>query len=305
MKKPSIFLSHTWEDKIFVRRLAADLAASGADVWLDEAEIKLGESLIEKIRSGIDDMDYVAVVLSPKSISSNWVKHELDIAMNLVIKGKVVRVLPLMFKECELPGFLEGKLYADFTDPQNYFKALAMILASMGLQPKIVLDPLTGLYNWRIMQNQLKGEIQEYVDRSTPFGVLMIDIDNFKKFNDVYGHSSGDSILEKLGILMKSMSKERDILCRSGGDKFFVFRPNISLVETIEFGKTLNISVLGELSLPYENQETPLITVSIGVAHFPEHGENWKDIFQSAHDGLTRAKYSGRNRLEVGGKPLD
>jgi hypothetical protein len=65
-KRPiGVFLSHNWADKDFVRRLAGDLVAAGARVWIDEAEIKVGDSLIEKIRAGIDSMDYVAAILSP------------------------------------------------------------------------------------------------------------------------------------------------------------------------------------------------------------------------------------------------
>src|SRR5262249_3818196 len=106
----SIFLSHNHADKPFVRRLAQDLQKAGIRVWLDEAEMMIGDSLIEKIRQGIDEMDYLGVVLSPNSVQSSWVKRELDVAMNQEIGGKRVKVLPLVIKECELPGFLEGKL---------------------------------------------------------------------------------------------------------------------------------------------------------------------------------------------------
>jgi hypothetical protein len=131
--EPSVFLSHTYADKLFAARLANDLKAAGAFVWIDEAQIQIGDSLIEKIREGIDAMEYLAVVLSPDSVESEWVRRELDIAMNQEIEGKKVKVLPLLYKLCELPGFLKGKVYADFTDPNNYGSVLMRLLRQLRL----------------------------------------------------------------------------------------------------------------------------------------------------------------------------
>lgn len=124
----SIFLSHNYLDKPFVRKLASDLEKFKIRVWLDEAEIKLGDSLIEKIRSGIDEVDYVAVFISKNSINSEWVKKEIDIAMNQEIEEKKVKVLPLLLDDCDLPGFLKGKLYADFRYHENYEIELAKLI---------------------------------------------------------------------------------------------------------------------------------------------------------------------------------
>ncbi len=83
---PSIFLSHSHSDKEFARRLANDLKKKGVKVWIDEAELEIGDSLIEKISEGIDSMDYLAVLLSPDSVSSNWVRKEISIAVVQGIK---------------------------------------------------------------------------------------------------------------------------------------------------------------------------------------------------------------------------
>lgn len=83
-----VFLSHNHNDKPFVRKLARDLENHGVRYWLDEAEMKIGDSLIQKIREGIDSVDYFAVVLSPDSINAPWVVNELDVAMNYQISGK-------------------------------------------------------------------------------------------------------------------------------------------------------------------------------------------------------------------------
>lgn len=128
----SIFLSHNSIDKPFARRLALDLDVHGIKYWLDEAEIKVGDSLIEKIRGGIDDMEFVVVILSPESVSSAWVQKEVDVAMNQEILGRRVKVLPLMYRECAPPGFLLGKKYADFTTEEKYEAAFEDLVRSVG-----------------------------------------------------------------------------------------------------------------------------------------------------------------------------
>ncbi|EGB97439.1 MULTISPECIES: toll/interleukin-1 receptor domain-containing protein [Pseudomonas] len=127
-----VFLSHNHADKPFTRRLAGDLRKAGHTVWIDEAEINIGDSLIDKIRAGLDDVDYVAAVLSEKSIDSPWVQRELEIASNREIEERRVVVLPLMVQLVALPGFLKGKFYADFTDPDAYPEMFQLLLRTLG-----------------------------------------------------------------------------------------------------------------------------------------------------------------------------
>jgi hypothetical protein len=105
----SIFLAHSSKDKRFVRRLAAELASNGIKVWLDEAEIRIGDSLIQKIEEGISIAEYLGVILSPDSVNSPWVMHEVQIALTNEIKGEHVIVLPILYKDCQIPVFLRLK----------------------------------------------------------------------------------------------------------------------------------------------------------------------------------------------------
>jgi formylglycine-generating enzyme required for sulfatase activity len=129
----SIFLSHSHADKPFVRKLASDLTHSGVKVWLDEAEILIGDSLIEKISTGIETTAFVGAVLSTNSAGSSWVKKELEIALNEEIDGKRRRVLPILIEDCEIPSFLKGKLYADFRNPDSYQYEFNKLLKSLGI----------------------------------------------------------------------------------------------------------------------------------------------------------------------------
>lgn len=131
---PSLFLSHSHRDKHFVRRLANDLTSAGARVWFDEAEIKIGDSLLKRIEEGICGADYLGAVLSPDSVNSNWVQRELEIALTEEIAGRIVKVLPLLFRDCEIPKFLAGKLYADFRVGRDYKSTLSRLLDRLGLK---------------------------------------------------------------------------------------------------------------------------------------------------------------------------
>lgn len=124
----SIFLSHSHADKPFARRLAADLIRHGVRVWIDEAEIEVGDSLIAKIRAGLDEMDYVGAILSPDAVHSQWVQEELDVAMNQQIGARRVKVLPLVCRRCDIPGFLVGKLYLDMSTAEQYDANLPRLL---------------------------------------------------------------------------------------------------------------------------------------------------------------------------------
>jgi len=134
-KYHGIFMSHTAADKPFVRRLRDDLIGKGVPrVWVDEAEIEIGDSLMKKIEEGMQETRYIGIVLSSKSINAPWVKKELEIAMSREIAGGEVIVLPLLYEHVDLPAFLEGKLYADFTEPENYEEALGKLLRRLRIK---------------------------------------------------------------------------------------------------------------------------------------------------------------------------
>ncbi|MCY1081794.1 toll/interleukin-1 receptor domain-containing protein [Archangium lansingense] len=131
-----IFLAHSSEDKPFVRRLRESLMARGVkQVWVDEFEIQIGDSLIKKIQEGITKSEFVGVVLSPHSVASKWVERELESAMAMEVESRSVKVLPLLIQKCELPPFLMPKLYADFTDEAKYTTSVEKLLRRLEVSP--------------------------------------------------------------------------------------------------------------------------------------------------------------------------
>jgi hypothetical protein len=132
--KPSVFLSHSSKDKFFVRELADRLRKAGIEVWLDEAEIHIGESLTEKIGAAIDQTDYFAVVLSTNSVNSEWVQRELQIALQKEFRERNVKVLPILLESVEIPAFLRDKLYADVSTPEKFKEQFPKLLKAMGIE---------------------------------------------------------------------------------------------------------------------------------------------------------------------------
>jgi hypothetical protein len=127
----SVFLSHSSKDKAFTRKLAERLRELGVRVWIDEAEINIGDSLQSKIAEAIEETDFVAAVISHNSVQSSWVQRELQMAMSRELEDRSVRVLPILIEPCELPSFLRDKLYADFSDPSDFDAPFARLLRAL------------------------------------------------------------------------------------------------------------------------------------------------------------------------------
>lgn len=131
---PAVFLCHSSSDNGFARRLAVGLAGSGCRVWFDEAEIRVGDSLLAKMEHGILGAKYLIACLSRASVQSRWCQEELRMALARQIGGHEVTVLPVLLESCGMPGFLQEKKYADFSKPGPYEfeKALAELRGAIG-----------------------------------------------------------------------------------------------------------------------------------------------------------------------------
>lgn len=140
---PTIFLSHTSLDKPFVEKLAASLSKIGVNAWFDKWEIKVGESLTWKIEEGIRENEFFGIILSPEALNSEWVRGELGAAWARQMNKKKVGVLPILYRQCDIPLLLADRKFADFrSDYQAGFRDLAMAL---GLKNSDVV----GQDNWR------------------------------------------------------------------------------------------------------------------------------------------------------------
>lgn len=155
-----------------------------------------------------------------------------------------------------------------------------------------ITDKLTGLYNRLEIDKRLEESIGGFKRYGTPFSVLIIDVDHFKRVNDMYGHQIGDMCLQKTSEVLKGRMRKTDVLGRWGGEEFIVICPNIGLAESILLGESIR-RIIEEEDFDIEEN----YTVSIGVASV-EEGDEENCIIKRADDNLYLAKSKGRNRVE-------
>jgi diguanylate cyclase (GGDEF)-like protein len=173
--------------------------------------------------------------------------------------------------------------------------------ANLGLREKALRDPLTGLYNRGYLEESLEREASRARRSNRPFGVMIIDIDHFKRCNDEFGHSTGDAVLRAVGQSLLSLARGEDIPCRYGGDEFVLLMAHASPATVRERAERLRASVQ-EAGIEHENRSIGPITLSIGIATFPECGDSGHAVLQAADAALYRAKEAGRNRVMVAKK---
>ncbi|MFA5645515.1 MAG: sensor domain-containing diguanylate cyclase [Candidatus Ratteibacteria bacterium] len=176
--------------------------------------------------------------------------------------------------------------------------SLANLQLREDLKQQSIRDSLTGLFNRRYLEETLERELLRAQRKEYPIGVMMIDIDHFKDFNDTHGHSAGDTVLAQVGKFLKQSLRSSDIACRYGGEEFTLILPEANLEQTAARAEKIRIAVKS-LAYPQGTKPLPGITFSIGVALFPDHGENSSAILASADRALYRAKKEGRDRVKI------
>jgi diguanylate cyclase (GGDEF)-like protein len=162
------------------------------------------------------------------------------------------------------------------------------------LRDQAIRDELTGLFNRRYLRETLERELSRVKREGKPLGVIMMDLDHFKEYNDTYGHHAGDELLFAVGHLIQDHVRYEDIACRYGGEEFLVIMPGASLNLTHERAMLLNRKTK---CLHQERNSLKPITISAGVAVFPQHGNTGNDLIRAADSALYLAKSNGRDRV--------
>ena len=165
------------------------------------------------------------------------------------------------------------------------------------LRSMSIHDPLTGLFNRRYMEEFFRREVHVANRKGTQVGVIMLDIDHFKRFNDTLGHDAGDALLKELGKFLRKNCRDSDVVCRYGGEEFVIVMPEATIDVTTGRAEAIRENVK-LLRLDYEGMRSAgSIAVSLGVAVFPEHGVTIERVLKSADDAMYKAKRGGRDRV--------
>jgi diguanylate cyclase (GGDEF)-like protein len=163
------------------------------------------------------------------------------------------------------------------------------------------IDGLTGLKNHREFKEALSAEFLRARRYQRSFALMMLDIDNFKHYNDTNGHPQGDILLKKLADLIKDNLKDTDVVARYGGEEFAIIMFEITKNEAVKVAERLR-HLVEWLKLPNEQgQPGGKVTVSIGVSAYPDDADSLEKLLDEADAALYRAKHEGRNRVEAAG----
>lgn len=176
--------------------------------------------------------------------------------------------------------------------------ALGNLKLRESLKNQSICDPLTGLFNRRYMEESLEREFSRANRSKSSVAIIMIDLDHFKQFNDTFGHLAGDALLREFGNLLKRSTRGQDIASRYGGEEFAIVLSDSNLAGALQRAEILRQQVK-QLSVEYAGQLLGAVSVSIGVALFPDHGTTMGEVLRAADQALYCAKREGRDRVSA------
>jgi diguanylate cyclase (GGDEF)-like protein/PAS domain S-box-containing protein len=216
-----------------------------------------------------------------------------------------LRVTPL-FDQGQL---LNGRLmvFRDITERKQVEKRLRNVndklqgqlieigLLQSKLREQAIRDPLTNLFNRRYLEETLDRELSRASREKYPVCVIMMDIDHFKRINDTYGHEAGDLVLKSIAYTLSEQSRRGDFACRFGGEEFVVAMPNIAMDVAYERAEMLRQLLTGlRVAFGYYNLS---VTISMGIACYPENGQTRETILRAADQAMYAAKEAGRDHI--------
>ena len=231
--------------------------------------------------------------LSCKHFHCNSSSSE-SLCVPLIAQGEALGVLYL--GSIQSGKLTETKRQLALAVAEQTALALANLKLRETLQYQSVRDPLTGLYNRRYLEESLEREISRARRNQQSLGIIMLDVDHFKRFNDTFGHEAGDVVLRELGMFLQGNVRKSDIACRYGGEELVLILPEASLENTAARAEQIREDVK-HLNLQDRGQSLGAITVSLGVACFPKHGQTGEAVIWAADAALYLAKSEGRDRV--------
>lgn len=165
------------------------------------------------------------------------------------------------------------------------------------LRDEISKDALTGLFNRRALNKRIDELLESYSDEATPFSVLMLDIDHFKRINDSFGHVIGDEVIRRIGLIMRSQMRDLDFPARYGGEEFTMLLPETEISRAMDIAQSIHESVAKLILVKRSTKERlPSVTISVGAASVRQ-GDSPESLLERADQALYQAKETGRNRI--------
>jgi diguanylate cyclase (GGDEF)-like protein/PAS domain S-box-containing protein len=223
----------------------------------------------------------------------------------MVAQGNTIGILHLELESAAelrhdsgMEGFRESHQRLAISVASQIALSLASLQLRETLREQSIRDPLTRLFNRRFLEESLERELQLASRKKQPLAVLFLDLDHFKRFNDTFGHDAGDMVLQSLADLFRTFFRATDLCCRYGGEEFAIILPESSSQDAGIRADALRSEVKG-LRLQYKKQALGPLTLSAGVAAFPEHGSTSDELLKIADQCLYESKARGRDVVTV------
>ncbi len=188
----------------------------------------------------------------------------------------------------------ESELRVAKTNAERMGLAIADLRLREALKAQSIRDPLTGLVNRRYMEESFERELGRADRDGSTIGVIMLDLDHFKQFNDTFGHDGGDAILKEFSLFLLARTRKEDLVCRYGGEEFLIVFPGASLEDTLHRAESL-LAAIRDIAVVLRGRELGPVSASMGVALYPYHGDTVRSLIRAADDALYRAKAHGRD----------
>ncbi len=193
-----------------------------------------------------------------------------------------------------------------FTEPiiskvKSYIEVAKPVISSKRalrqLNKHASTDKLTKLYNRRFLDYYLDNQIEITGFSNQKLSVIMMDIDNFKRINDTYGHTAGDAVLVVFSQVILRCLRQTDLVARYGGEEFIAILPSSDTKNAYDIAERIRVSIASEPMPKIDNVQLPNISCSFGVSTYPTHADNKNDLIKTADIALYKAKQAGKNRV--------
>jgi diguanylate cyclase (GGDEF)-like protein len=212
--------------------------------------------------------------------------------------------LGLLYLETALPSAVGETAGVSQNDFDAFAESISLALGNQRLREKLrdqsIRDPLTGLFNRRYFEEALELDFARAARHGLSLGLIMGDIDRFKQFNDRFGHDAGDLVLKRTAEAMRAKIRKGDLACRYGGEEFVILLHNAELPEARERAETIRAAIKS-LELGFRGQALGPVTISLGVAAYPEHAADGASLIAAADAAMYAAKHCGRDRVRCAG----
>lgn len=219
---------------------------------------------------------------------------ERYVCLPLTAHGETLGILTIELPSADLAAMAEARESTLISLGEMAAMAISGLHLREKLESQSIRDGLTSLFNRSFMEIALERELTRAGRQAKQVAVMMLDIDHFKQFNDTFGHEAGDVVLREVADAMRLGVRSEDIVCRFGGEEFVIIMPEITTRAALERAELLR-RMIGDLALRYHGQLLRQVTISVGIAMYPDHSDVPDELLRTADHALYAAKHKGRN----------